>query len=429
MIASGRSIPRAIAALLTLLPALASAAGIAVMGGTVHTLQGDRPLEGATVLVEDGRIRAVGADLEIPAQYQRVDARGKVVTPGLIDSHTQLGLVEISGERSTVDAVVTTATVEEQPKPYRLGPAFDIQHAVNPDSTLLPVNRLDGVTRAVVAPVPGNDPFSGWGAMIRLGHEDVLTEPRLALFGNIGAGSAGFTGGSRSAVMQRLRRGLEEARRFRPDRYRAEEGDYSRHDMAALQSFLQSDRPLVLSVNRAAEIEAALGLARDFDLRLVVHGGAEAWKLADALAEAQVPVIIDVLDNLPISFDQLGARLDNAVLLHEAGVRVLFTAEDSHNTRLVRQAAGNAVAEGMPWSAALAAVTRLPAEVFGLAPGTGTLTEGAPADVVIWTGDPLELTTWPERVMIDGEWMPMRSRQTELLERYRDLSDSYGYRR
>jgi imidazolonepropionase-like amidohydrolase len=200
--------------------------------------------------------------------------------------------------------------------------------------------------------------------------------------------------------------------------------------MAALKAFIDSDTPLVLSVQRAHEIAEALALARDFDIRIVVHGGAEAWKVADALADAQVPVIVDVLDNLPLNYDQLGARIDNAAVLHAAGVTVLFTAEESHNARLVRQAAGNAVAEGMPWGAALASMTRLPAEVYGLAPGTGTLRKGAPADLVIWNSDPLEITSWAERVMIDGEWMPMESRQTRLLERYRDLGTGlpFGYR-
>ncbi|HEX7037194.1 MAG TPA: amidohydrolase family protein [Pseudomonadales bacterium] len=429
-IAIGRSLLRGVVAGLAALaaPVAVSAAGIAVVGGTVHTLEGEAPLQDATVLVRDGRIAAVGAGLDVPAGYERVDARGKVVTPGLIAAHTQLGLVEISGEASTVDARVAIAAVDDLKEAYRLGPAFDVQYGINPQSTLLPVNRAGGITRAIVAPVPGNDPFSGWGAAIRLTDDDVLLRPRLALYGSIGAGSADFTGGSRAALIQRLRMGLAAAREFRPSRYEPEEGEYTRRELTALKEFLDSDRPLVLAVNRASEIEQSLALARDFGLRLVILGGAEAWRAADALAADRVPVIVDVLDNLPLSFDQLGARMDNAALLHEAGVPVVFTTEDSHNARLIRQVAGNAVAEGMPWPAALAAITRRPAEVFGLQPGTGTLAVGAPADLVIWTGDPLELTTWAERVMIDGQWMPMETRQSELLERYRDLDAPYGYR-
>jgi imidazolonepropionase-like amidohydrolase len=402
------------------LPA-AAGAGIAIVGGTVYTLEDDAAREGLTILIADGRVRAVGPDLAVPAGYERIDADGRVITPGLIEPHSQMGLMEISGENSTVDTHV---------QEFRLGPAFDVQYAINPASTLLPVNRRDGVTRAIVAPAAGNDPLGGWGAAIRLGDHDVLTHARLALFGSIGSESATFVGGSRSAVVQRLRLGFEEARVFRPERYRSEHDDYTRHDMAALKSFLASGAPLVLSVRRASEIVQAVALKRDFGIPVVIHGGAEAWRVAGLLADQRVPVIVDVLDNLPADYDQLGARLDNATILWRAGVPVLLTAETSYNAGLLRQAAGNAVAEGMPWSAALAAVTRTPARVFGLGRGAGTLTPGAPADLVIWTGDPLELSTWADRVMIDGAWVSLESRQTRLLERYRLLEgeEPFGYR-
>ncbi|MEQ8486119.1 MAG: amidohydrolase family protein [Pseudomonadales bacterium] len=399
----------------------AASARVAIVGGTVHPVTGDGSLEGATVLVDGGRIVAVGVDIAVPEGYERVDAAGRVVTPGFIEPHSQLGLVEISGEASTVDAAIEA---------FRLGPAFDVQYAINPASTLLPVNRVEGVTRAVVAPGAGNDPLAGWGAAIRLQGEATVTHPRLALFGNVGTETAEYVGGSRSAVIQRLRLALDEARRFRPDRYRSEHGDYTRQDMAALVAFLKSGRPLVLTVHRANEIRQAVALGRDFGVPVVIHGGTEAWREAALLAEARVPVIVDTLANLPLSYDRLGARIDNATLLWRAGVRVLFTAENSHNARLLRQVAGNAVAEGVPWQVVLEAVTRAPAEVYGLGDGVGTLAAGAPADLVIWNGDPLEVSTWPERVMIDGAWVPMTSRQTRLLERYRDLEAKvpFGYR-
>lgn len=406
---------------LLLIVALPASARIAIVGGTAHTATGDGPIENATVLVEAGRIRAVGSDLAVPEGYERIDAAGRVITPGFIESHSQLGLVEISGEPSTVDANVLL---------YRLGPAFDVQYAINPASTLLPVNRIEGVTRALVAPGFGNDPLGGWGAAIRLNGADVITHQRLALFGSLGMDAAAYVGGSRSAVIQRLRMALDEVRRFRADRYRSEHGDYTRQDMAALQEFLRSGRPLVLTAHRANEIRQAVDLGRDFDVPVVVHGGTEAWQVAERLAEAGVPVIVDTLANLPVSYERLGARIDNPVRLWEAGVTVLFTAENSHNARLLRQVAGNAVGEGMAREAVLAAVTRRPAEVFGLGRGVGTLDAGAPADLVIWNGDPFELTTWAERVMIDGVWVPMSSRQTRLLERYRDLdaAEPFGYR-
>ncbi len=384
--------------------------GIAITGAKVHTLTGAGTLENAVLLVRAGRIESVGVDLAVPAGYRVVDATGKVVTPGLMESYSQLGIVEIDLEATTVDSQVVE---------YPAGAAFDVRYALNPNAVALAVNRRDGVTRAVVAPYAGNDPFAGWGVAIRLGGAPLLARPGLALFASIGSGSAEFVGGSRSAVIQRMRRGFELARRYNPARYHPGPGDFSHQDMEALKRFLAGSAPLAVTVHRANEIREAVALARDYRRRLIVLGGTEAWKVADLLAREDVPVMVAVRDNLPVSYDRLGARLDNAALLHRAGVTVLLTAGESQNARWIRQMAGNAVAFGMPWEAALAAMTRSPARVWGL-PG-GVLAPGAPADLVVWTGDPLELTQWAERVMIQGRWQDMTSRQTRLFERYRTL--------
>ncbi len=394
-------------------------AGVAVSGGKLYTMEGTEAQEGMTILISDGVIEAVGKDLEIPFDYEHVDAQGKVVTPGFIESYSQLGLVEISGEATTVDGNVAE---------FSLGPAFDVRYSINANSTLFPVNAMDGITRAVVAPRSGNDPLAGWGAVVDLATGSV-TQSQIALFGNVSAGSAAFVGGSRSAVIQRLNRAFREARRYSPSRYRPGVHDYRHQDMEALKRFRGTDIPLVMEVHRANEIVQVVNLTQDLNISLVVRGATEAWQVADLLAKHDVPVIVDPLDNLPISYDRLGARLDNAALLHRAGVRVLISSQETHNVRLVRQGAGNAVANGLPWIAALAGVTRYPAEVFGLE-NIGTLTVGARADLVIWTGDPLEVTTWAERVMVDGAWVPTRSRQTRLFERYRDLAGDkpFGFR-
>jgi imidazolonepropionase-like amidohydrolase len=396
------------------LPAYAAGTGKAITGARVHTLTDTGTLERATVLVRDGSVEAVGAGLSVPAGYTVVDARGRVVTPGLIESYSSLALVEIDGELSTVDSLVTE---------YPSGAAFDVRYALNPAAVALAVNRRGGVTSAITAPMPGNDPFAGWGALIRLGGDPLLVRPAVALFAAIGSGSSVFAGGSRSAVIQRIRRGLEMAAAYHPNRYRPGPGDFSHQDLAALQRFRRSDAPLAVNVDRANEIREAVALADDFDLDLIVIGGAEAWQVADLLAAAEVPVVVNVLGNLPTSYDRLGARHDNAALLNEAGVTVLLTAAETNNARKIRQMAGNAVAHGLPWDVALAAMTRAPAVVWGLPEGAGTIAPGAPADLVIWSGDPLELTEWAEAVMIDGVWQKMTSRQTRLYERYRNPAD------
>ena len=404
--------------LLSLLAAPAWAE-LAIVGARAYTVAAPEPVDNATLLIADGRIEQVGVELPVPFEYRRIDAAGKIVTPAFIESYSHLGLIEIEAETTTNDAALLE---------YPLGPAFDVSLALNPASTLIPVNRMDGVSRAISAPRPGVDPLAGLSAAVSLGTGSFLLEPKTALFGHIGAASAELAGGSRAAVMQRLRRALNEAARFSPSRYRPGPGDYSRHDMAALKAFLRSGKPLVLGVDRAAEIQQAINLAEAHNLRLIVLGGAEAWRLRDALAAVGAAVIVRTHDNLPRSFETLGARLDNAALLHEAGVDVVFTAAETHNARNLRQLAGNAVAYGLPWSAALDGLTRRAALVWGM-DDVGTLTPGAIADLVIWTGDPLELTPWAEQVIIDGEAVPMRSRQTQLFERYGDLSKPYGYSR
>ena len=392
-------------------------ADIAIVGGRVYTMETPEPLRDATVLIADGRIEAVGTDIEPPFEYQQIDATGKIVTPGLIESYSQLGLVEIWAEGTTVDS-----QVEE----YSVGPSLDVSFAINPASTLFAVNRMGGVTRAVVAPMPGSDPLAGLGATIRLGGDNVLVESRVALFGDVTPSAADFTGGSRAVLLQRLHDALDEAARFSPNRYRAVGNDYSRQDMAALKEFLRSGKPLVLRVERAVDILRCIDLAESHGLPLIVLGGAEAWKVREALAITGATVILSVTTNLPIGFDGLGARLDNAALLREAGVDVLYAGSETHNARNLRQLAGDAVAYGVRWYDALDSLTRKAAITWNF-PDAGMLRPGAIGDVVVWNDDPLEVTSWAEHVVLDGRLMPMNSRQMRLFDRYRNLSGTYGF--
>ena len=206
---------------------------------------------------------------------------------------------------------------------------------------------------------------------------------------------------------------------------------YPLEDLLALKAFMRSGSPLVVGVDRASDIQTVLDLGADFDLPLILIGVSEAWKVRDQLARQNVSVIIDPLNNLPGDFGRLGARLDNAALVAAAGVRVALTVSDSQNARLLRQVAGNAVAHGMPWIQAFAAISSTPARIWGLEKSLGTLETGRAANLVIWSGDPLEVTNWAEKVMANGQWVPMRSRQTRLYERYQSLDSAnkpFGYR-
>jgi len=410
-----------LSALLLLGSASAGAETVAIVGGTVYTVGPAGKIEGATVVLEDGKVRAVGRDVAVPDGARQIDAKGKVVTPGFMDSLTRLGLVEVSQVEGTND----TRPNEDD----RFTAAFDVVDGINPRSILFPITRIEGVTRAVVAPQTGESLIAGQGAVIHLGTErsDWLLRSPVAMYAVLGESGAGLAGGARGAAMLRLREAFQDALDYGSNRRAFESGDrreyaLSRLDLEALQPVVKGELPLVITVNRASDIEAALRLARDFHLKLIVAGGREAWMVARQLVDAKVPVLLDPMANLPDSFEALGATLESAGLLHKAGVTVAFMTGDSHDVRNIKQAAGNAVSYGMPWDAALAALTLVPARIWGIVDRYGTLEPGKDADVVVWDGDPLETTSYPEHVFIRGVEVPRDSRQIRLRERYKDLS-------
>lgn len=407
----------ALALLISSLPVNAS--NIAIIGGTVETASAVGTIANGTVLIRDGRIVAVGADIDIPADAERIDARGKIVTPGLMDPVSSLGLAEVSLEARTVDTVVDND---------RYGAALDAADAFNPRSVLIPVNRIDGVTRAIATPARvAGGVIAGRSAAVNLGDlEQPVDRRHVAVHAMFGEAGAAQVGGARTAALARLREGLSEARDYSRNRVAWEQAGrraYGLHhyDLEALQPVLRGELPLVVSAERASDIVALLGLAAEYEVRLVVVGGAEAWLVSDRLAAAGVPVIMNPLANLPHSFETLAATLENAARLAAAGVEIAFapgsTGGSSHNARNLTQGAGIAVANGLPWQEALAAITANPARIFGLE-DVGQLQPGFVADVVIWDGDPLEVTSYPDAVYINGKAMPMESRHTLLRDRY-----------
>ena len=400
----------------------AQAQVIAIVGGTVHTQGEQGTLTEATVLVRDGRIVEVGRNVTVSEEARRIDARGKVVTPGIIDAHGQIGIDEISGVEETVDSRNTAP---------RFSAAFDVIDAFNPRSMVVPVNRIEGITRAVVAPTHGNGAtlIAGRGAIVDLIHPtDFVTLSPAAMYASLGETGARLSGGARGAAFLHLREAFEDARdhvEHRAAFERRERRDYAlgRLDLQALQPVIAGELPLVLGVQRASDILAALRLAEQYGLKLVILGGAEAWMVADALAAARVPVLLDPLQNLPSSFETLGSTLENAARLHAAGVRFAFATGATHNARNITQAAGNAVPHGLPWDAALAAITVTPALIWGIDDRVGRLEAGMEADIVVWDGDPLEVTSYPDHALIRGLAVPMTSRHTQLRDRYMNLDE------
>ena len=393
---------------------------IAITGGTVYPVSGPK-LERATVLIQNGRIAAVGTNVTIPADATRIDAAGKWVTPGFIDGGTQMGLVEISQVGGTREAFVQNDTIAA---------SFNVAEGLNPASNLIPVTRIEGITTVLAA--PQGHLISGQAVLIDLDGatiERMLVKSPVGIVANFDENAKNEGGGSRASIAERIRRVFNDALEYSRRRAEYNRGamqplSASAADLEALLPVLRGQLPLIAVANRRSDIQTALRIGREFRLKLILAGAQEAWEIADEIARAGVPVLVEPLDNIP-TYDALGIRYENAAVLARAGVKVVLLETDTHNARNLRQQAGNAVSYGMPWDQALRAVTLSPAEAFGVADRYGALEAGKVANVVVWSGDPFEFSTAIEHVIIRGREIPLVSRQTELLERYRTLPPKY----
>ncbi len=409
MAKSAATLGAAVMALACIAPS-AQAQDLLVRGATVATASARGNVEDADVLVQGGIIRAVGRGLSAPAGVPVVEAKGRTLTPALFGGITEIGIEEVSGESSTVDSALK---IGEQP----LRPEFDVTLAYNPASVLIPVARLDGIGFTALGAATGGGFVAGQGGVVRFDGSADPIGPR-ALFLRLGAAASELTGQSRAAQWMLLQQMVDEARgQVAADSPHALLTPAGRRTLAR---YLSGQGRIVVEVDRAADIRQLLRWAAREKVKIAIAGGAEAWQLAPELAAAKVPVFVDALGNLPATFDQIGATLENAARLQRAGVPVAFAQRDdaSHNARKMRQLAGNAVANGLPWADGLAGLTRVPAEVLGVADQIGSIEPGKRADLVLWEGDPLDVAHYAEQVWLGGRAMPMRSRQTELRERY-----------
>jgi imidazolonepropionase-like amidohydrolase len=385
-------------------------------------------IEHGTVLIRDGKIVAVGANVSVPQGAQTIDANGKWVTPGLFNAQAQLGLVEVQQVADTRDATAKGTN--------GVAASFRVADGFNPNSVLIQPARNDGVT-TVVAPPDGGLIIAGQAALIDLAPADMVVKPSVAMVGQVG-NPQGANYSARGEVTARLRELFDDVRTYqrnRPayDRAQARPLSASRADLEALIPVVEGKLPLVLNADKASDITSALALAKANGIKLVITGGAEAWEVAPALAAAKVPVMTGALQNIPASFEQLGQRHDNAVLLRRAGVTVVLVGnageedQSPFNVRNLRQEAGTAVAYGLTWDDALRAITLTPAEVFGVADRIGSLQAGRDANVVVWSGDPFEFSSHAEAVLVRGREVMAASRQDQLTDRYKTLPRP-GYR-
>jgi len=443
-----------------------SAQTFAISGGTVALGDGSAPISDGMVIVRDGRIVAAGdIRMKLPAGTPVIDATGKWVTPGIVAGFSRLGLSEVD-----LGADGTDDTSANGP----FSAAIDVVPSINPLNTTIAVNRADGVTRALVAPAAGRSIFAGQGAVIDTGADmSPITAARKFQFVELGETGADKAGGSRSSAYALFRNALREAgqlgrslaptqggRSAQPDQrdqpvvrdpnesraYTARRNDdvlLTRYDAAALVPVLQGRQYLLVHVERASDILQVLELKRDFPaLKLVLVGATEGWTVASQIARSGIPVIASAVNDLPASFEQLAATQSNVGRMRNAGVNVSIGMIDDSDTRNLfeeRQYAGNLVGlsrlpgnSGLSWGEALAMITSRPAEAIGMGGEIGSLAKGRRADIVIWSGDPLEGSSAAEQVFIDGVRQPLEDHQSKLLERYRylprrDLPEAYRH--
>lgn len=410
-------------------PAIAQAETVAITGGKVVIGDGSAPIDGATVIIRDGRLIGVGRNIAVPAGARNVDATGRWVTPGIIAGFSRLGLVGVDAVDSTDDSVANGS-------PF--GAAIDVAPAINPDVPAIGVSRAAGVTRAIVAPQTGQSIFAGQGAVIDTGNDvDAVTRPRAFQFVEFGETGAREAGGSKAATHVYFRNALSEVRDHMAGPRAAQsphESLLKRPDMVALVPVLQGQKKLLVHVESATDILAVLDLKREFPkLDLVLVGVSEGWRVASRIASAGVPVIASALNDLPESFEQLGATQSNIGRMKVAGVKIaigMINDNDSRQAQYSMQYAGNLVAlnrvpgaTGLSWDAAFAAITSKPAEIIGLGSEIGSLKSGMRADVVIWDGDPLEVSSAVTALWIDGKEQPLGNRQTKLRDRYRNAKE------
>jgi imidazolonepropionase-like amidohydrolase len=403
--------------ILTAAPA-ALAEPVAVYGKSVWTGTSQGTITDGVVVIDNGRVVSVGpASTPVPAGAKEV--RAEWVTPGLISAFSRTGIAEVSGVDDTNDAGAGGS---------HFSAALDASDGFNPDATAIGVTRLAGFTRLAVAPQARATLFGGQGFLANTsGDADSVFRDRAFAFIVLGENGASLAGGSRPASWTTLRGAFDDVRFFGARYMSHNEGNVlTRMDAQALMPAVKGDQLILFQARRASDLNAVMDFAEaNPSLRIAIVGADEGWRVADRLASLDIPVMVDSFSNLPASFSQLAATGENAKRLAEAGVTVAIVNldNDDHLAHLASQIAGNAVANGMAFDDAMRALTTAPAEIYGMT-GLGVLAPGARADVVAWDGDPLEVTSAPTAVYIDGEAQSMVSRQTELRDRYRTLDES-----
>ena len=386
---------------------------VLLKGGMVHSGAGEEA-KLQDILISGNMIAKIGNNLTINGKTQVIELNGLPVTPGLISPMSNLGIVEINS---------LDVTRDDESDILKSG--FSIFNAFNPNSTGIAWNRSNGVTSAITSPGSSSFPMFGLASYFVLdGSLEIKGLKDIAMFGRMGASY-----GSRAETLTILESLLELGQKAGStpveevlEMRLADQLELQAQDIRALNNLVNKDLPFVLETNRAVDILQAIALKEKYGLNLVLSSVEEAPMVINQLQASGIPVIIDPMDNIPDSFDELGSSLMLGKVLDQAGIKVMFSTQRSHNYHLMRQGSGNAVAYGMSYESAIRGMTLTVAETFKLG-NRGSLIEGKIADVVVWDADPLEPSSFPKFVFIDGKLQDLSSRSSRLTERYTNKDD------
>ena len=377
-----------------------------IKNGTIHTGDGSKAFVG-DIYIKNGVINSIG-NIDIEASTI-IDATGKIITPGFIAPITAVGIIEIGS---------LDVTRDDEADYLNMG--FSIFRAFNANSTLIPWNRSNGLTSVITLPQQASMPLAGMGSFFVLdGQMSVSGMKDMVMLGKIGASS-----GSRSEDLDILENLISLGKLVRNKNYEkvlespmAEFFELHSQDIEALDKVANKNLPLIIETNRASDIKHLIDIKNKHDLNLILAGVEDAPLVLNELVESGIPVIINPMDNIPNSFDELSSSLELASILNKAGVTIMFDSSRSHNYYLMRQGAGNAVAYGMNYEDAISGMSKIVADVFGIE-NRGSLVKGNFADVVIWESDPLEPASVPLYVLIEGSEMDLVTRSSRLKDRY-----------
>ena len=379
------------------------------------------------ILIEDGYIKKISKSSMIQGD-KVIDVKGKIVTPGLIAPDTEIGIVEIGA---------LSVTRDDESNIYDIG--FSIHSAFNPNSTLIPWNRSNGITSAITLPRNTSSPIGGLGSFF-------ILDSKMNINSNADMVLIGRLGGSGSSSRAEILSLMDDILSFGSSLSKKDIGsdltideiiesssiasylDLKTRDVKTLFRLFDENLPLIIKSHRASDIINLINLKKKYDLNLIIMGAQEASLVVDEIAQNDIPLIINPINNIPNSFDELASNINLAQRLEKEGITMMFNVSRDHNYHLIRQGAGVAVANGLSYGSAIKALTSNAAKVFNI-DKRGSIKVGNHADIVIWEADPLEPSSMPEKVFIGGIETDLTTRSTRLRDRYtKDLEKPNTYR-